>query len=220
MPIAAHFEELTADAKRPRAPRRRLLLSAAAATPSGQTSSVLIHNVSASGLLIETRAALLESDRFDIVLPELGPTATFVVWNSGNLFGCRFAVPLGAAVLSSLQLRADAAPPREPTPLSPSQTETLPVRLARLRKQQGLTLESLAELVGVSKPTVWAWEQGKSRPTPDRLAKLAARLGVVEEDLLTGRNHDALAQALANAREQVAGAFGVDPARVKVMIEL
>ena len=222
MAIAAHFEDYTHDKPGDRAPRRQLRLEAAALTPSGMATQVLIHNVSESGLLIETSAILAEGERFDVVLPDAGPTAALVVWHSVNFYGCRFAEPLNAGELDALQRRSDAAPQGEPDlPLSPSaQVETLPVRLARLRKQQGLTLDMLAELVGVSKPTVWAWERGKARPTAERIAALAAQLGVSEDDLRTGRDIDALEQALAAAREQVAAAFGVDQARVKIIIEV
>lgn len=228
MPIPAHFEDLSGDALRTRATRRQLLLEAAALTPHGKATQVLIHNVSTTGLLIETLAPLRESERFDVALPYTGPTAAFVVWNSANLYGCRFAEPLTSAVLDALQQRSQTAatsePPGEvapqPGPGPAQQLETLPVRIARLRKQQGLTLDSLAELLGVSKPTVWAWEQGKARPTDARLAALAATLGVKEAALRTGRDSDALGQAIDNARKQVAAAFGVDPAKVKVIVEM
>ena len=228
MSIPAHFEDNPAGASRPRAARRRLLLEAEGETAAGQRAQVTIHNVSATGLLIETAVSLTEGVRIDIVLPEAGPTSASVVWVSGAFHGCRFATVLKPAVLSALQLRAEApapgpAPAPQPTPPAPpplAQLETLPIRIARLRKEQGLTLDSLAEMIGVSKPTVWAWEKGKARPTQERLALLAAKLGVVEEDLLTGRDAEVLAQAIAKARREVAEAYGVDPGRVRVMIEL
>lgn len=218
MPIPGHFETVPAGPGRPRESRRRLQLEAEGALASGHAARVMIHNVSASGLLIETPVPLAEGERIDIVLPQLGPTPARVVWNSGALFGCRFDQPLPQAGLSALQLRAETEAP--PPPATTSAGETLPVRIARLRKQQGLTLDALASLVGVSKPTVWAWEQGKARPTQDRLAALAAQLGVVEEELVTGRRGDALNDALAAARRLVAEAYGVDPGRVRVLIEL
>lgn len=230
MPISAHFESSPASASRPRAARRRLLLEAEGETAAGRKAQVAIHNVSATGLLIETTVPLIDGERIDIILPEAGPASASVVWASGSYYGCRFATALKPGVLSALQLRGDApatptTPPSaasatlQPAP-RPTQMETLPIRIARLRKEQGLTLEALAQLVGVSKPTVWAWEQGKARPTPDRLAALAATLGVVEESLLTGRDAEALALAITKARQQVAEAYGVDPARVRMMIEL
>lgn len=234
MAIPAHFEDKPGNTTGRRAARRQLRLEASALTLQSQPAQVLIHNVSTSGLLIESQATLRSTESFDVLLPEVGPTTAFVVWSSANLYGCRFAEPLSTRALNALQLRSDPEPPgkaqsvpdsnpepqSDPAPVPPSQLETLPVRIARLRKQQGLTLDMLAELVGVSKPTVWAWEQGKARPTSERLAALAAQLGVDEADLRTGRDSDALGQAIARAREQVAVAYGVDPSRIKVIIEM
>ena len=62
--------------------------------------------------------------------------------------------------------------------------------------QSGLTLDELAALLKVSKPTVWSWERGKSRPTPERIPALAERLGVTEDELVSGRDVSALAEAL------------------------
>lgn len=233
MTIPAHFETSPASANRPRAARRRLLLETEGETTTGRKAQVTIHNVSATGLLIETTVPLADGERIDIILPEAGSTTASVVWASGGFYGCRFATSLKPGVLSALQLRGDPpvpdatpamtpapTPAQTPSPAPLAQLETLPIRIARLRKEQGLTLDALAELVGVSKPTVWAWEQGRARPTQERLATLAAKLGVVEEDLLTGRDGEALGQAIARAREQVANAYGVETARVRIMIEL
>jgi len=218
MPIRAHFEDLPVDPHRPRAPRRELRLESEGATASGETARVLIHNVSVTGLLIESAVRLAEDERIAIALPQVGSASAHVVWANENFYGCRFETPLPASALGALELYAQIAVAPAPAPIEAG--DTLPVRIARLRKEQGLTLEALAALVNVSKPTVWAWEQGKSRPTPERIAALASLLGVGEDELLTGRDGDALAQALSHARSVVAKAFGVDPDRVKVTIEL
>ena len=216
MPIHAHFEELPVDPLRPRAARRQLRLESQGFTASGQIARVLIHNVSATGLLIESTVALADAERIDFALPQVGTTSAHVVWMSDNFYGCRFDTPVPASALSALESYARLT--SAPDPAEPE--DTLPVRIARLRKEQGLTLEALAALVNVSKPTVWAWEQGKARPTPERIGALAERLGVAEEELRTGRDGDALADALLQARKTVAKAYGVDPVRVKVSIEL
>lgn len=216
MPIPAHFADLPIDPLRPRAARRQLRLEAEGATASGEAARVLIHNISTTGLLIESGVALAEEERIELVLPDVGQAMAHVVWMSESFYGCRFEMPLPASALDTLELYArviSRAPPGEAA-------DTLPVRIARLRKEQGLTLDALAALVNVSKPTVWAWEQGKSRPTPERIAALAKLLGVEEAELLTGRDGHALAEALDQARRVVAEAFGVDPGRVKVSIEL
>ncbi len=216
MPIPAHFEDLPVDPRHPRAARRQLRLESEGFTASGQTARVLIHNVSATGLLLESADILAEDEQLEIALPQVGSAAAHIVWTSENFYGCRFDTPLPASALGALELHSQMT--AAPAPVEPG--DTLPVRIARLRKEQGLTLEALAALVNVSKPTVWAWEQGKARPTPERITALAERLGVAEEELRTGRDGDALAKALSQARNVVAKAFGVDPARVKVSIEL
>jgi len=216
MPISAHFEDLPADPLRPRAARRQLRLESEGFTASGETARVLIHNISATGLLIECASTLAEAERIEIALPQVGSTPAQVVWTSDDFYGCRFDTPVPPSTLGALELylRLTASP-------APSQPgDTLPVRIARLRKAQGLTLDALAALLKVSKPTVWAWEQGKARPNPERITALAESLGVAEEELRTGRDSDALAEALSKARELVAKAYGIDPAKVKVSIEL
>lgn len=216
MPMLAHFEDIPLDPQHPRAPRRQLRLESEGSTGSGQTARVLLHNVSATGLLIESEVDLVADEQIELVLPQVGNASARVVWMSETFYGCRFDTPLSASALGALELQSPPTAARAPT-----QTEdSFPVRLARLRKEQGLTLESLAALANVSKPTVWAWEQGKARPTPERFAVLARALGVAEEELRTERESDALANALSQARSLVAKAFGVDPACVKVMIEI
>lgn len=55
--------------------------------------------------------------------------------------------------------------------------------LKTLRKQVGLSAESLAEKLGVTKETVFRWESGHKRPAHEHLFKLEAILGpeVVEK---------------------------------------
>ena len=216
MPIPAHFEDLPIDPYRPRVARRQLLLESEGSTASGQTARVLIHNVSATGLLLESEVELAEAEQIEIALPHVGATPAHVVWVGENFYGCQFDTPVPASALGALELYSRLTS----TPVRGEPGDTLPVRIARLRKEQGLTLDALATLLNVSKPTVWAWEQGKARPTKERLTALAERLGVAEDELRTGREGDALADALAQARNVVAKAYGVDPARVKVSIEL
>ena len=114
MPIPGHFEDLPSAPGRPRETRRQLQLEAEGALPSGDAARVLIHNVSASGLLIETTVTLHEGERIEIALPGAGPAPAAVIWSSGALYGCRFKTPLSPGVLSALQLRSDAAPSPAP----------------------------------------------------------------------------------------------------------
>jgi len=214
MVFAAHFESTTSTGDTPRPSRRRLQLEVAGSRASGDAAAVLIHNISAAGLLLETSTQLTEAERIDIDLPDVGPTAATIVWTSGRFYGGRFETPLGVAVLSALELRSTAPP------LTNQPGETLAARLIQLRKDKGLTLATVAEQLGVSKPSVWAWEQGRARPTPERLARIAAFYGLGETGLASGRDHDVLSETLALARQQVADAFSVNVTKVRIMIEL
>ena len=51
-------------------------------------------------------------------------------------------------------------------------------RLRRARTARGLSLEQVAQALKVSKPSVWGWEQGYSRPRISRLSEIAKVLEV------------------------------------------
>jgi DNA-binding transcriptional regulator YiaG len=161
MAFAEHWEDASAEQRRDDA-RRTLRLEAEGVTGDGERAEVLVHNLSEGGLLIETGAALNVGEEIDIELPHVGTTPATARWQSGRLFGCEFMAPLPAAALSAAQLRS------VPAGVAAVTTNALPdagfpQRLQRLRKARGLTLAQVADALGVSKPTVWAWEQGRSR---------------------------------------------------------
>lgn len=235
MAIKAHLEDnapvVPADNQRS-APRRALWLETsgfvADAGPDGAEANVTVHNISAHGLLLETDLTLAEGEQLALDLPEAGAVIASVVWRSERLYGCAFAAPLSPAALAAAQLQGFA--PGVPThPASPAGApshsalgsgEALGARLNRLRREAGLTLADVATALGVSKPTVWAWEKGKARPLPERLGAIAAALGIAPE-LLTAapasRDIDAL---ITECRTRIAEACGTAPDAVKIMIEL
>lgn len=233
MPIAAHFEEkpgqngpaadLSAD--KPRAARRRLMIQTQGSLPSGVEAAVTIHNFSETGILLETRVDMEIGETLDVELPEAGPTRARVVWASGLLYGCAFETPLHPAVLSAAQLRSvvqevDLAP--APAVAAPAAIggESFGERLHRLRKLRGLTQGELASRLGVSKPTVWAWEQGRARPIEERLDAIAEELGVTAAELRPGRTVAGLPELIARCRDQIAAAVETSPDKIRIMIEL
>ena len=120
MVVAARLETLATDERRSQK-RRRLHLEAALATSGDE---VLIHDISATGVLLETDAELeaFESLQFD--LPEIGATQAVVIWSSGRYFGCEFTTPISKAAISAALLRAPAAgSPVDPAPAA--ETEVL-----------------------------------------------------------------------------------------------
>jgi DNA-binding XRE family transcriptional regulator len=218
MVIAAHFERFPDQVGQARDPRRMLRLEAEGVTAAGDAARVLVHNISTNGLLLESEIALAAGERIDIDLPHAGTTPARVIWTSGSYFGCQFDGPISPAALSAAQLRSEAtvAAVREGTLVGLSFGHWL----QQLRKERGLTLAQLAEQVGVSKPTVWAWEHGKARPVEARMAALAEALGVPAHDMLLGRSAPVLPDLISGAKEQIAAALGVTPDKVRIVVDL
>lgn len=55
--------------------------------------------------------------------------------------------------------------------------------LRRLRKEFGVTLDELAELLYRNKRTITKWEVGELRPTEDDISKLCEYFNCKEEEL-------------------------------------
>lgn len=55
--------------------------------------------------------------------------------------------------------------------------------LKNLRKSKGLTQQQLADLAGVSKQSVVAWEKNKAEPSVDSIKKIAHALGITTDEL-------------------------------------
>jgi len=68
--------------------------------------------------------------------------------------------------------------------------ESWPDRLRRLRRATGLSQAKVAEKLGIAAPSVAQWEIGRSRPSIERLEKLASLYGVSLKELC---GHDMVA---------------------------
>ncbi|MGB3711285.1 MAG: helix-turn-helix domain-containing protein [Erythrobacter sp.] len=205
-----------------RSARRALRLETSGALPDGEEANVVVHNLSAAGLLIETDLSLDVGDTLAIDLPEVGPVGAEIVWQSGRLNGCAFQQALGEAALSATQLRAtpaDADPRPEGMEVRPG-GGSLGERLSKFRRERGLTLAQVAEALNVSKPTVWAWEKDKARPLPERMEAIAETLGVDASQLAWSATHSSGNDVVEDCRLRIATAFATSPSRVKIMIEV
>ncbi len=225
MAIKAHLGTPILSGSRRSAPRRDLRLETSGLAPDGDEANVTIHNISAAGLLIETALDLTRGEELALDLPEAGIVAATIVWRSEGLYGCAFERTLGAAALAAVQLQglAPGAPPASGFPLTASTAlaEGLGHRLNRLRREAGLTLADVAAVLGVSKPTVWAWEKGKARPLPERLGAIAAALGVAPDALLDAPGPaGSVATVIEECRYRIAEACGTSPTAVRIMIEM
>ncbi|WP_152569519.1 MULTISPECIES: PilZ domain-containing protein [Sphingomonas] len=90
------------------ASRRALRLGA---TLADRGVEVTIHDLSPTGLLIETAERLAPGETLFVDLPERGPTAASVAWHSGRFYGCEFELSIPAAAVSAALLRSPAAKP-------------------------------------------------------------------------------------------------------------
>ena len=102
--------------------RKTLRLRSSDATASPDETRLIVHDFSATGLLVEGALALSRGEEFDLLLPGQGTRLATVVWISGSFFGCQFAEPIGPE-------RAKAA---------------LPKKIARLPKKDSPEAISLA----------------------------------------------------------------------------
>lgn len=104
---------------------RRSLNLKSALSDSGV--EIVIHDISPTGMLIETSQKLAAGETLVLDLPELGQTSATVAWSSGNFFGCQFELSIPAAAVSAALLRSS---PLEPVPVSGSGDAAMLGRLA------------------------------------------------------------------------------------------
>ena len=234
MALKAHLEPLSsaqaASLEARRHARRTLNLNTSGVVENGSPANVTIHNLSAAGLLIETDLELVPGDRLAIGLPDVGPVGAEIVWVSERLYGCAFEQALGEAALAASQLAANPAqigarveePAQAPEPARGFAVsgQSFGARLNRLRREKSLTLDQVANALGVSKPTVWAWEKGKAKPIPERIEGIAEVLGVSISDLAEGGPEGSREAVIAQCRLRIASEYQIDPDHVRIMIEV
>jgi transcriptional regulator with XRE-family HTH domain len=102
-------------------------------------------------------------------------------------------------------------------------TEPLPTRLRRFREQCGISRSELAMRTGLSRPTIWAWESGKTQPRLSNLRVLANVLGISQFELVGGLDvavpDDEVEAMLATGLEQGDLPAGIaNPQRLSIMI--
>lgn len=241
MSIAAHLEQRRRAIESRVGPRRKLRLDAPGAASSGIAMNVVVHDLSETGLLLQTSAQLAVGEKIEVVLPHAGPTAASVVWGSNEYFGCRFEKRISGATISAAQLRSGpesaSAAPEALVSLGDGAApeETFGARLRRLRKDRSISLIGMARLVNVSKPTVWKWEKDEVRPRPKSIEALAAALDVPERELLFGRkaaerepresspdeqDGPPLSELVRNCKDQIAEAAGTSSDNVSITIQI
>ena len=120
MTMLARFETTEDYGNRRYSDRRLLKLQVAGVLADGPGIDVFIHDLSQSGLLIETWAKLAVGTQIEVDLPEAGKTIARVVWSTGHYFGCQFTAPIPSAALSAAVLKNPIAVPRAALQAAPA----------------------------------------------------------------------------------------------------
>ena len=221
MAMTVYLNDVPRSPGKGRASRRQLRLPLHGSKATGAEIEALVHNISATGMLVESGAPLEIGEVIEVNLPHSGKTATKVIWTSGRLAGCQFEMPISPATLSAAQLRSvvvEGEPDAQNRPAASA--ESFGARLQRLRTAKGLTQGQLAVRLGVSEPSISAWELDKARPKAGRVEVLANMLGVEIHELLGLEETENLRDLVARAKEQIAKAAGVAPDNIKLTIEI
>jgi len=148
-PLVAQLEPGEEQGNRRAATRRIVRLKSQGAIAPNLATDVVVHDLSRTGLLIETTADIAPGERLEVDLPEAGLTEAIVVWSSGCFFGCEFRQPISAAALSSALLRSPSVAPSEGISEEVSET-VLEIRSLRkrVRKITGHVLRTIDQLGG------------------------------------------------------------------------
>lgn len=135
-------------------PRRTLRLHS---TISDGAEDVVIHDMSHTGLLLETTAFLAEKQPIDVELPELGLVRANVVWRSGRYVGCKFARPVSQAAVSAALLRNPIVSPERFQPLDEARAwEQLAGLCAEPEPEKGLSFGTRGRVIVGASVLLWA----------------------------------------------------------------
>ena len=204
--------------------RRKLRLDTVGKAPARGSTPVEIHDLSTSGMLIETSVELAAGETIEIELPRTGPQIAKVIWTSGRFYGCRFAEPIPPAAVSAALLRSR---PTDQSAVSADAPEQAPPdfgsRLAELRAAKGLSLQDLADRLDVSRQAVWYWESGQRLPRAELFQKLAQMLDTSEHEVLAPSAPNQAGAAPGwdeQFKRSIAERLGVRPDQVSILVTL
>ena len=221
--------------------RRHLLFATTAVGDDGESQPVLVRDISARGLLLETEEGVTLDQVVSVNLPEAGEISAHVIWQGDKLAGCRLDDHLSQATIDAVRAKGAAAHAEQPeadAPVPRSAARTLAARLKQLRIARDLTRAELAERSGISTPSIWAWETGRTVPRLGSLETLAKGLGVPVSELQIGAARDSafpampvgdgggdlhalrLSELVAASKAQIAALAGTVPERVSITIQL
>ncbi len=110
MAVLAHLHAPQRSTDRRVSNRRQLTLHANGIFDS-ESTTVLIHDISETGMLLQSTGGVPVGEKIAVSLPEAGEVTASVVWCSGAFTGCEFESRLPKAVVSAALLRSAAPSP-------------------------------------------------------------------------------------------------------------
>ena len=151
MPIPAQLQTTGRAADRRTSPRHKISLGS-----SVDGERVTIHDLSTTGMLIETAAELHVFDVLEIDLPESGMTSAFVIWRSGRYFGCEFREPVFQATVSAARLLSPPAIELAHVQLPLERTTTAPTEQNETITEDKASLSLRLRVIFGSAIVLWA----------------------------------------------------------------
>src|SRR3546814_17779429 len=93
MAMTVYLNEVPRSAGKGRASRRQLRLPLHGSKATGAEIEALVHNISTTGMPVESGAPLEHGEAIEVNLPHSGTTAQKVIWNTGRLARATFKMP-------------------------------------------------------------------------------------------------------------------------------
>ncbi len=121
MAYLAYLEPLPENGRNRRIASRRKLSLGSTLIASG--AEVVIHNLSSTGLLIETSADLRSGETIEVHMPETAASQATVIWCSEPFYGCQFEHQIPVAAVSAALLRSQVVSGPPPATVVQAQKE-------------------------------------------------------------------------------------------------
>jgi hypothetical protein len=96
--------------------RSRLWLDVPSDLDGAAVATVVIHDLSRSGLLVQVDADLAVGSEISVEIPEAGAVPAKIVWAGGSFFGCQFHAPISEVALSAALSESRVVYPDFPLP--------------------------------------------------------------------------------------------------------
>lgn len=126
MALRARLIRQTEDLERRGAERHPMRMQVLASARD-ETSNAMLHDLSRTGMRLETSVPLAPGDEFSVELTADQSVVARVVWREGNVSGCEFLQPLSETAVMETLLRSPFVEPSRPEPTGPSQVEEIPI---------------------------------------------------------------------------------------------